>query len=92
MKAEAEDDPPAMTDTAAAAERSEETERVRTALAGLSERDREVLLLWDAGWSYQEIAEQTGLAPGAIGTTLSRARTRLVAKYEGLEQRDAAPN
>src|SRR5437867_3498950 len=48
--------------------------RVRAALDELSPRDREVLLLWDSGLSYEEIAAQTGLARGAIGTTLSRAR------------------
>lgn len=59
---------------------------VEQALADLTERDREVLLLWDAGLSYQEIAQQTGLAIGAIGTTLSRARKRLVDSYEELER------
>jgi len=56
--------------------------RVRAALDELSPRDREVLLLWDSGLSYEEIAAQTGLARGAIGTTLSRARRRLVQVYE----------
>jgi DNA-directed RNA polymerase specialized sigma24 family protein len=41
-----------------------------------------VLLLWDSGLSYEEIAAQTGLARGAIGTTLARARRRLVEAYE----------
>lgn len=59
--------------------------RVRKALQRLGERDREVLLLWQAGLSYAEIAGQTGLSPGAIGTTLSRARRRLVQAYETLE-------
>jgi RNA polymerase sigma-70 factor (ECF subfamily) len=62
------------------------THRVRTALDQLSPRDREALLLWDAGMSYDEIAAQTGLARGAIGTTLARARRRLVEAYDaGLE-------
>lgn len=60
--------------------------RVRTALDQLTPRDREALLLWDAGMSYDEIAAQTGLARGAIGTTLARARRRLVEAYDaGLE-------
>jgi RNA polymerase sigma-70 factor (ECF subfamily) len=67
-----------------------EQERVRLALEGLGERDREVLLLWDAGLDYTEIAEQTGLARGAIGTTLSRARRRLVESYAALEAKNAA--
>lgn len=62
--------------------RAESGRRLRDALDALSERDREVLLLWDGGMSYTEIAAQTGLAPGAVGTTLARARKRLVESYE----------
>ena len=59
---------------------------VRAALEQLTPRDREALLLWDSGLSYDEIAAQTGLARGAIGTTLARARRRLVEAYDaGLE-------
>lgn len=64
--------------------------RVRAALSALSERDRDVLLLWDAGLSYDDIAAQTGLAVGAIGTTLARARRRLVDAYDALEARNVA--
>jgi RNA polymerase sigma-70 factor (ECF subfamily) len=71
-------------------ERSERHEAVRNALNRLSERDREVLLLWDAGLSYDEISEQTGLARGAIGTTLSRARRRLVEAHGMGEDQNAA--
>jgi RNA polymerase sigma-70 factor (ECF subfamily) len=68
-----------------------ERERVRAALDRLTPRDRDVLLLWDSGLSYEEIAAQTGLAPGAIGTTLARARRRLVEAYEtGSEGEHAA--
>ena len=55
---------------------------VRAALEQLTPRDREVLLLWDSGLSYEEIAAQTGLARGAVGTTLARARRRLVEAHE----------
>ena len=65
--------------------------RVRVALDQLSPRDREALLLWDAGMSYDEIAAQTGLARGAIGTTLARARRRLVEAFEaGSEEQHVA--
>ena len=63
---------------------------VREALDSLGEKDREVLLLWDAGQSYTEIARQTGLAVGAVGTTLARARRRLAEAYRVREQGDAA--
>ena len=69
-------------DTEAELDRAEQGQRVRDALEGLSERDREVLLLWDGGMSYTEIAAETGLAAGAVGTTLARARKRLVETYE----------
>ncbi len=67
-------------------EREERVAAVQRALAQLGERDREVLLLWDAGLNYPEIAEATGLSPGAIGTTLSRARQRLVAAHDASER------
>jgi RNA polymerase sigma-70 factor (ECF subfamily) len=72
------------------AERRERTERLHRALEDLSETDREVLLLWNAGLSYAEIAAQTGLAHGAIGTTLARAKKRLVNAHDALENTDAA--
>lgn len=66
-------------------EHEEQENEVRRALATLSPRDREVLLLWDAGLAYPEIAEQTGLALGAVGTTLARARKRLIAAHDEME-------
>jgi RNA polymerase sigma-70 factor (ECF subfamily) len=73
-----------------ALDRREKEQRVQAALAQLSDRDREVLLLWDAGLDYDEIAAHTGLARGAIGTTLSRARKRLVEAHAAMEGSDAA--
>lgn len=74
----------------AALDRAEQERSARAALEELGERDREVLLLWDAGLSYPEIAAQTGLAAGAIGTTLARARRRLVEAHEALEAKHVA--
>ncbi len=68
-----------------AVEDDERRAKVDGALATLTKRDREVLLLWDAGMSYPEIAQQTGLAVGAVGTTLARARKRLVDAYDRRE-------
>ena len=71
-------------------EESEQWEQVREALQALGERDREALLLWDAGMSYPEIARHTGLAVGAVGTTLSRARRRLADAYRERGETDVA--
>ena len=87
VKAEPQATPP---DPAETAERQEQQTMVRAALGLLTERDREVLLLWDAGLDYDAIAQETGLQKSAIGTTLSRARKRLVEAYEQIEGRDAA--
>jgi RNA polymerase sigma-70 factor (ECF subfamily) len=62
-------------------ERNEESAAVRAALATLNERDREALLLKAEGFNYEEIASTLGLAKGAVGTTLARARRRLVEAY-----------
>jgi RNA polymerase sigma-70 factor (ECF subfamily) len=70
----------------------EEWAQVRAALDSVSERDREILLLWDAGLSYREIAEVTDLSASAIGTTLARARRRLVEAHRDMEKEHAARN
>lgn len=66
--------------------RNEDTARVRAALATLNERDREALLLKAEGFNYEEIAATLGLAKGAVGTTLARARRRLVEAYRARER------
>jgi len=63
---------------------------VRQSLESLSKKDRDALLLWDAGQSYTEIARQLDLAVGAVGTTLARARKRLAEAYNERERADVA--
>jgi RNA polymerase sigma-70 factor (ECF subfamily) len=62
-------------------DRNERSTAVRAALATLGERDREALLLKAEGFNYEEIAATLGLSKGAVGTTLARARRRLVEAY-----------
>jgi RNA polymerase sigma-70 factor, ECF subfamily len=85
LKVEATADPPRV-DPLVVMQHEERADAVRRALDALNERDREVLLLRDAGLSYPEIAERTGLAVGAVGTTLCRARKRLVDAHAALER------
>jgi RNA polymerase sigma-70 factor, ECF subfamily len=71
------------------AQRALETAMARRAVDALAERDRMALLLREEGLDYGEIAEALNLAPSSVGTTLSRARRRLVETYEEM-QRGAA--
>jgi RNA polymerase sigma-70 factor (ECF subfamily) len=67
-------------------ERLTKSRLVRAALDQLRDIDREILLLKAEGFDYDEIAAATGLAKGAIGTTLARARRRLVEGYRTQEK------
>ena len=57
-------------------------DEVRTALAALSERDREILVLhaWE-GLGGVELAEVLGISRGGADAALSRARSRLAAAW-----------
>ena len=66
-------------------ERLRQSAVARRALGELGDRDRSALLMKEEGLSYPEIAEALDLSPGSVGTTLARARRRLVEAYEALE-------
>lgn len=90
LKVETEVKKEAAPDLSEQYELSEQQQSLRKALDELSERDKEVLLLWGAGLNYQEIAEQSGLSVRSVGTTLARARKRLVEVHDSLEARSVA--
>jgi RNA polymerase sigma-70 factor (ECF subfamily) len=66
------------------ADRATQLALARRALAMLTERDRQALLLKEEGLDYQEIADVLGIEKASVGTTLSRARRRLAEAYEEL--------
>ena len=66
-------------------EREEERAMARQAVDSLAERDRDALLMREEGLSYDEIANALDLSVGSVGTTLSRARRRLMEAYEALQ-------
>jgi RNA polymerase sigma-70 factor, ECF subfamily len=68
--------------------RAEEAAMARRAVDALAERDRHALLMREEGLNYDEIAEALGLSVASVGTTLSRARRRLVEAYESLQEGD----
>jgi RNA polymerase sigma-70 factor (ECF subfamily) len=73
-------------------ERDTERDLARRAVAMLGERDRDALLMREEGLDYDEIARALDLSPGSVGTTLSRARRRLMEAYEALQaKQDVRP-
>ncbi len=58
----------------------------REALHNIPERDRAALYMSQEGLNYQEIAAALGLSVHSVGTTLTRARKKVVQSYEGLSQ------
>jgi RNA polymerase sigma-70 factor (ECF subfamily) len=69
-------------------ERAQERAMARKAIDMLTERDREALLMREEGLDYNEIAEALQLSLASVGTTLSRARRRLVEAYEELKAKE----
>ncbi|HKJ92503.1 MAG TPA: sigma-70 family RNA polymerase sigma factor [Longimicrobiales bacterium] len=63
------------------AERADRIQRVRAALAEVPERDRMLLMMREEGFKYDEIARIIGVAPGSVGTLLSRALRRFADVY-----------
>ena len=90
LKSETESRERSIKDPATELAERERWAEVREALDSLSEKDRDALLLWDAGQSYTEIARELDLAVGAVGTTLARARRRLADAYNEREKADVA--
>jgi len=70
-------------------ERAQDAAIARRAVEALAERDRLALLMREEGLSYEEIAVALDLSPGSVGTTLSRARRRLVQVYEEQQRASA---
>ena len=54
---------------------------VRRILAGLPERQAQLLMLRYAGLSYRELAEVLRIAPGSVGTLLARAEAAFERTY-----------
>ena len=67
------------------AEQAATVKAVRQALGQLAERDRQMLLMKQEGFRYDEIAKVAGVAPGSVGTLLARAAKRFVAAWDPTE-------
>jgi RNA polymerase sigma-70 factor, ECF subfamily len=67
-------------------ERVERIETVRDALDRIPERDRQLLLLREEGFKYDEIADVVGVAPASVGTLIARALRKFVSEYDAREE------
>ncbi|MGV3708844.1 MAG: sigma-70 family RNA polymerase sigma factor [Gemmatimonas sp.] len=88
-QAAAAESEPATDDIELSPEELRHTATAQQALRTLSDRDRSALYMSQEGLNYQEIAAALGLSVQSVGTTLTRARKRVVQNYESLS-RDAA--
>jgi RNA polymerase sigma-70 factor (ECF subfamily) len=82
-------------DPAQALEQAQERQRVRATLSCMKPRSAELLILRHSGLSYSEIAAALGIAPGSVGTLLSRAEREFEQSYQEqgfLEEVEDAPN
>jgi RNA polymerase sigma-70 factor, ECF subfamily len=66
-------------------EHQERIDAVRAALEQVPERDRQLLMMREEGFSYQEMARAVGVAPGSVGTLISRAVKRFTEVYTSPE-------
>jgi len=64
------------------ASRAETRLRVQAALSKLPQRQTQMLLMRQMGFSYAEIADACEVAPGSVGTLLSRAADAFRKVYE----------
>jgi RNA polymerase sigma-70 factor, ECF subfamily len=66
-------------------ERAERIAAVRAVLERIPERDRQLLLMREEGFRYDEIATVVGVAPASVGTLIARALKKFVAEFEARE-------
>ena len=69
-------------------ERTERIAAVREVLEKLPERDRQLLLMREEGFKYDEIARVIGVAPASVGTLIARALKKFIAEFEAREVKD----
>jgi RNA polymerase sigma-70 factor (ECF subfamily) len=67
-------------------EKTQERQRVRSALAQMKPRSARLLLLRHTGLSYAEIAAALEIAPGSVGTLLARAEAEFEREYRRQEE------
>jgi RNA polymerase sigma-70 factor, ECF subfamily len=63
-------------------ERGDEIRRIRSVLDRIPLRDRQLLLMREEGFRYEEMARVVGVAPTSVGTLIARALKRFTELYQ----------
>jgi RNA polymerase sigma-70 factor, ECF subfamily len=72
-------------------ERREEIAAVQAALALIPLRDRQILLMREEGFRYDEIGQATGVAASSVGTLIARALKRFAEAYGSQQSEGGTP-
>ncbi len=72
----------------ACVQQNETIAEVRTTLAQMAPRDRQLLLLRYQSFSYKEMAAMLNVAPSSVGTLLARAQRRFAKLHTGIPSHD----
>lgn len=78
---------PRVYDLEATVAQREVQREVRAVLAALEPRAAQLLILVQVGLSHAELAEIVDVAPGSIGTLLTRAKRAFITAYERKDRR-----
>jgi RNA polymerase sigma-70 factor (ECF subfamily) len=78
---------PHVYDLEAAVARREVQQEVRAVLAALEPRAAKLLMLHQLGLSHAELAEIVDVAPGSVGTLLTRAKRAFITSYKRKDRR-----
>lgn len=73
-------------DPARVLERSQERQQIQAILAEMKPRSAQLLILRQAGLSYAEVAQVLSVAPGSVGTLLTRAEADFARRYRRKNQ------
>jgi RNA polymerase sigma-70 factor, ECF subfamily len=72
-------------------ERAEAVAVVQAALARIPARDRQILLMREEGFRYDEIGRAAGVAASSVGTLIARALKRFAEAYAAVSKESGDP-
>ena len=68
--------------------RAEMRKMLRSGICSVSDRQREMLLLWNEGLKMREVAQRLGVEPSTVSRTIKRAKKTIARMFETQEKID----